>query len=234
MKHLFVLGSFYPAQTGGPSNSIYWLGGALVESGHEVSVAALCDGITPQLLEEHELCLDSKNLVGGIASYYFSYSFSRHFCLRLMLWLWKNIREYDQVNLTSVFFSGSILACILCRVRGVPFTIAPRGELIDSALTFGRLKKRLFWKFCGRRLFSSARFVLATSNEERVQSTPFFRKGTEFRQLPNYISVPEIELTDDEILRKKTILFLGRLHPIKGIERLIMAYDTLDSELAEK
>ena len=45
MKILIPIGAFYPDQSGGPSNSLYWLSKALVSKGIEVEIVTSNRGI---------------------------------------------------------------------------------------------------------------------------------------------------------------------------------------------
>ena len=45
MKYLFFVGSFFPAQEGGPDNSLYWLSRQLVNDNKDVTVITFKKGL---------------------------------------------------------------------------------------------------------------------------------------------------------------------------------------------
>lgn len=51
MKILYPIGGFYPDQTGGPSNTVYWMAKALVKQGHEVTVVTTDFGLMVDILQ---------------------------------------------------------------------------------------------------------------------------------------------------------------------------------------
>jgi len=232
MKILFVLGSFFPAQCGGPSNTIYWQAKSLVEEGHDVTVATLEVGINEELQDQYSIEFNRVHNLDGMKVYYFEYQTSPYLCCRLFRWLWKNVAEFELISLTSVFFPITWLAAVVSKIHGVPFCIAPRGELEEGALRYRSLKKKLFWA-CGLRwLFSRAHFVMVTCQQERIQCERYFAAGMAIRLLPNFIDLTARKLRPDEIANKSGVLFLGRLHPIKAVDSLISAFGMLPEALA--
>lgn len=229
MKLLFVLGSFYPAQSGGPNNSVYWMSKELVRRGINVSVVALKDGLNMEQLERHSLALGQENSVAGIRAWYFDYFFSRYLSFGMFRWLLTNIKRYDMVNLTSFFFPWTWFAALLCIFYRIPFSVAPRGELEPGAYRFGRARKDLANGFFLKRLMARARFVLVTSEQEECFSRPYFPQEMAFETMPNYIEIEGEALQPEAILEKRDILYLGRVHPKKGIENMIDAFNLLDS-----
>lgn len=198
-----------------------------------MTVASLKDGLSRALCTEFSISLNESVKIDEIEAYYFDYNFSRNCSIRLLFWLWRNVRRYDRVNLTSAFFPGSILACAICRARGVPFSLAPRGEFFPSAQRYKACKKRLFWQFLGRSLYSGASFILVTSPQELDHCRRFFPKSSSFRILPNYVELVPLNLTADDIRKKTGLVFLGRIHPIKALDFLLEAYGRIEQRIAE-
>lgn len=228
MKLLFVLGSFYPAQVGGPCNSVYWAARELARSGRDVSVVSLSDGLSSSDIEKHNLSIGCENCLDGIRAWYFSYKVSRYFSLGMFRWLFRNIRRFDLVNLNSVFFPWSWFAAVLCIVYGVPFSLAPRGELEPGAYSFSKRRKNFAYFFFLRRLMTHACFVLVTSEQEKDFSKHYFPRDMVFKSLPNFIDLSGVPSTTLTACEKKDIVYLGRLHPKKGIGNLIEAFGLLD------
>lgn len=229
MKLLYVLGSYYPAQMGGPNNTIHWQGKYLTKSGHNVEVAALKDGITDAHMEKFSIKLNSKTDIEGVSAVYFDYLIHRLLSFRLYFWLLKNVARFDLVQLTSYFFPVSWIAALICIIKGVPFSIAPRGELEPNAMVYSSSKKKFLHKLFLKKLFNKAEFVLITSKNEQGYSKNYFRENMNFDLLPNYMDIPDsLPCPPSD---KKNILYLGRLHPKKGIENLIEAYIKLPENI---
>jgi len=232
MKLLYVLGSYYPAQSGGPNNTIHWQAKYLSKRGHNVEVAALKDGLTAEHLKRYNIRHGQKKNIEGVTAYYFDYLIHRILCFSLYIWLFNNVKRFELVQLTSYFFPVSWVAAFICILKGVPFSIAPRGELEPAARQYnGKMKKRLYNLFlCS--LMNSAKFVLVTSEQEKEYSKPFFRPVMPFEMLANYIEIPDTEPAKPH--KREHILSVGRIHPKKAIENLIEAYSKLTPEQAEK
>ncbi len=102
---------------------------------------------------------------------------------------------------------------------GVPLVISPRGMLGAEALAFSRTRKRAAWALGQRRALQTAHCFHATSESE---AEDIFRAGltAPVAVIPNGIHIPEGPPTRGG----RTVLHLGRLHPKKGIDRLINAW----------
>lgn len=223
---LFVIGSFYPAQLGGPSTTIYMLAKTLVSKGHNVTVLALNDGLDKKLIKKHGLKINEFNSLDGINVCYYSYKF-RPFSLGLIKYMIKNIKKYDIVHLTSLFFPLSILSAFICIKFNIDFSIAPRGELFDGAILHKGKKKKYIFKYVLRKLYSQASFFISTSEYEKKLIKEYFTSDSKIKILPNFMDFKQIDISDKDIEQKKDILFLGRIHPIKQIELIIEALNIL-------
>ncbi len=109
------------------------------------------------------------------------------------------------------------------RHRRIPRVVSPRGMLESWSLKHRRIKKKIAWQLYQHRDLRSAACLHATSASEEDQ---FRRLG--FRQpiirIPNGVSLP-VDLTSNEKLKpRKEVLFLSRIHPVKGLLNLLEAW----------
>jgi glycosyltransferase involved in cell wall biosynthesis len=109
-----------------------------------------------------------------------------------------------------------------------PLIVAPRGMLSPAALAFSRLKKRVVWALLQGDVVRRAACIHATSEQEYDEIRDFGLKNP-IAILPNGIDIPELDrhpLAVTEVGR--TILSLGRIHPKKGLDRLVRAWAKLE------
>lgn len=99
--------------------------------------------------------------------------------------------------------------------------ISPRGALSSWAMSHGSCFKGIFWRLFQRSALSQAACFHATAESEHADIR---RLG--FTQpvaiIPNGIDVPE--LAQKQCRDTRTVLFLGRLHKIKGVDILLEAW----------
>jgi glycosyltransferase involved in cell wall biosynthesis len=104
----------------------------------------------------------------------------------------------------------------------IPLVIAPRGMLAPAALTFSRVRKSIFWQLAQRRAARRANCFHATSFQE-YEEIRGMGLHNPVAIVPNGIDLPEsresLECGKDFIL-----LSLGRIHPKKGLDRLLRAW----------
>lgn len=106
---------------------------------------------------------------------------------------------------------------------GISYFSSPRGTLTRWALNQKSLRKRAAWTLYQRRALNSARVLFATSDEE---AGDFRASG--LRQpiavIPNGVLVGPDRKTSDRHEGARTMLFLSRLHPKKGVVELVEAW----------
>lgn len=98
--------------------------------------------------------------------------------------------------------------------------LSPRGTLGEAALAFSPRKKQLFWHFLQKRAVANVALLHATSEAE-VADIRAFGLRHPVAVIPNGIDLPE---PAEASPRKPEILYLGRVHPKKGIDVLIRAW----------
>lgn len=110
------------------------------------------------------------------------------------------------------------------RIAGLPLMISPRGMLTDWALRYNGWKKKIAWRFYQERDLRLASVLHATS---RSEADGFCAAG--FTQpiaiIPNGVFVPlRSGGPKSGHSKQKTLLFLSRIHPKKGLPMLVHAW----------
>lgn len=114
--------------------------------------------------------------------------------------------------------------------HGRPFILSPRGMLGAESLRFSALLKRGFWAMAQGRAARQVTCFHATSEQE-LEDIRAFGLRQPVAVIPNGIDLPTAnEPTGISRLgRRRTLLYLGRVHPKKGLERLVDAWGQLEA-----
>lgn len=112
------------------------------------------------------------------------------------------------------------------RRHNVPLVLSPRGMLGAAALDYSAMQKRLFWHIAQSGAVAPVRCYHATSQAE-LEDIRKFGLTAPVGILPNGIDLPDL---NGSVLRAKQVLHLGRIHPKKGIDRLLYAWARVAEE----
>lgn len=210
MKILFPISIYYPSQVGGPANTIYWHCKALKNNNENPIIVTTDSGINDERLIRNSF----QSTVSGDVIY----TENKTINLQAFKEIRNNLKHADVVHLNSLFSIFSIYTFLYVKLFRPSKKIiwSVRGELNENALKFSSSKKRIFlflYKMLNRNIYFHS-----TSNQETVDIKKHF-KSNEVLQFPNYIE-PSQRLN---INKKKQLLFLGRIHEIKAIHKLIDA-----------
>ncbi|MEJ0067079.1 MAG: glycosyltransferase, partial [Caulobacteraceae bacterium] len=154
--------------------------------------------------------------------------------LRLSLGLARAIRgaalKSDLIHVHGLWLMPNVSAGRAAAAVGGPLIVSPRGMLGREALAFSSGRKRLFWNWLQGPAYANAAVWHATSAAEAVDIRAFGIRAP-IAIVPNGIDLP---LDDEPSLRPegglRTILYLGRIHPKKGLPNLIAAWGRLAAE----
>jgi glycosyltransferase involved in cell wall biosynthesis len=230
MRVLFVSPSFYPAfHYGGPTyinRSLCDAMGAI--DGVEVDVLTTdADGPGQRV-----------DVVATLANHADNYSIT--FCSRsmppdisfgLLARLSRAVRRADIVHLNAVYSFTTIPTLFLCRVMKKPVVWSTMGALQRWQGTT-RQRTKAAWEFICNRLCESAQVVMhVTSEEEREESLEKINNASVVI-LRNGIELPGLNgFNNNGRSGALRLLYLGRLHPIKGVENLLQAMALLKTEV---
>lgn len=135
----------------------------------------------------------------------------------------------DIFHIHGVWMYPQYLAAQLALKKHIPYIITPHGMLEPWLWEKSKLKKRLYFNFMMKKGFEKASCIHAITEDEKNNLFNLL-KHKNIEVIPNSISYTQID--SYQILRnpnEKYILFVGRLHPKKGIDLLIKAFSHLKS-----
>jgi glycosyltransferase involved in cell wall biosynthesis len=141
----------------------------------------------------------------------------------------KTVPSMDLVNTHVPFIYPTFAAARAARLHHKPLFYHQRGVFDPARLSFRSLKKRLFLRIVEKPILMSATTLIALTEAE-VDSYRALCPTTPCRVIPNGIDVGQYRIQPEYStilgLRPEAavILFLGRLHPIKGADKLIEAF----------
>ena len=131
------------------------------------------------------------------------------------------------VHVNGLWNSLVHATAVAVRRRGVPSIWSTRGMLEPAAYRHKRWRKLIGWWLYQRRDLLRARGLHATSPEESANLQARGLPREKIFVIPPGIHIPAASADIKERIdgdRPKTLLFLGRLHPIKGLETLLEAW----------
>ncbi len=144
-------------------------------------------------------------------------------------YLWEAYREArraDVIHIMSLFSAPSMVGLVAGELAGKAVVLSPRGTLEAAALAMASARKKRAWITAFGPFLRRTAIFHATSAEEGESITRVFGEAARVRVVPNGT---DLEPLEDARARKRraapkaVIGALGRIHPIKGLDRLIEA-----------
>lgn len=142
------------------------------------------------------------------------------------------VSTMDIVHLAGIWDPMLLAVAREARRADVPYCVAPHGMLDPFALTQSRVKKRLALVLGVRRMLDRASFLQTLNRAEHSRMLPMALMAQP-EIIPNGISFEEFERmpardafhrAHPELNGEPYVLFLGRLHHIKGLDYLADAF----------
>ena len=202
-------------------------------AGPSYSVLRLCD----HLSLNNEVSLISSDKVSEKFRHDFIKTFPTNFglkklgvSLKMQKWIANNLKNhnYDIVHSHSLWMMQNIYPSWESKKNGIPIVISPRGTLSEEAFKSGSIMKSLFWPLIQRPVLRDSSIFHATSNQEKNDIREMGFKQP-IAVVPNGIDLPELKEINKDNKTFKKLLFLGRIHPIKGIDNLLMAWKEIQN-----
>ena len=247
MRILYALHAYKPAyRIGGPVLSVSAAAEQLARKGHEVIVFATNSNLT----EELDVPTDQPIDVEGVEVWYFrreeplqkylpfvsyfSQSMGFMYCPAMKGALVRIMSSVDVVDTHMPFVYPTYAAAQAALKARKPLFYHQRGNFNPARLAFRSGKKKLYISLIERPIMRRATTLIALTEAERS----WFRAlgvNTPCAVIPNGIDLP---LPRPDAVARVTerfgiaasatvVLFLGRLHPMKGVEELIDAFSRI-------
>ena len=240
MKILIVIPYFYPAwRFGGPVRVAYDVSRKLVERGHSVTV------YTSDILDENTRVGAFYRNVEGVNVYYFR-NLSLYVARRrmyvtpsLISAVKDSAKFFDVVHIHGNRTTQSPILHYFLKKNSVPYVVQAHGGLPSMS---GHRLKRLYDLFFGYPLLRDASKVIALTRTEVQQFLSVGVPKSKIAVIPNGIDLTEYsDLPSKGSFKKKfgldknekIVLYLGRIHEIKGIDILVRAFANILHKLGD-
>ena len=141
----------------------------------------------------------------------------------------QRIAEVEGVHIHGLWEQSTIEACRAASAAGKPYVLSAHGMLERWALRNKRWKKSLYAALIERSNVRGAACRIALTEAEAGDYERFGCAGP-VAIIPNGVSLPEQRDSEPffsefhELRGRRLILFLGRLHPKKGVDLLLRAW----------
>jgi glycosyltransferase involved in cell wall biosynthesis len=226
LRILHVIASMASEQ-GGPPVVCAGLTSALAARGHEVTIATLA--------EPGETAV----AVGpGVKLRAFGTGSNKRYAASPVLdqWLEQNVAAFDIVHIHSIWLFPTFAAARACWRARKPYVVVLHGMLERFSVHHrSRLVKTAYWYFRERRVESRAAALHCLNHSEIRKAVPWIRDLPKF-VMPNGIHAADVaalparggfRAAHPEWASRPLVLFLSRLHPKKGLDRLLPAWKRL-------
>jgi glycosyltransferase involved in cell wall biosynthesis len=192
----------------------------LVAAGHEATVAT-----TDVLSERERLPLGAPPLPDGATIVRFPNVSHRAAVGSLYLprglhrWLRAHMGGFDAALLLDFYSAVSVMTARAAARMGVPFAVQPLGTLSPATERGRSLPKRAWLAAFGRRTLRDASALVYSSEHERADFLAAGAPPGVLAEMPLPLELPVPHGTPPA--EDPTACYVGRLHEIKGIDRLI-------------
>ncbi len=228
MRILQVIPFFTP-QMGGSAQAAYQMSRHLAARGHEITVVTSDFSLKESCFED--ISFQVIYLPAVLAGFGF------YLTPQLVQWSRENVASFDVIHMHTVRTYQNAVVGHFARKFGVPYLVSAHGTL--PVIVQRKLPKRIYDLIFGKALLRGASRLVAVSPVEVEQYRQFGIEEERIRIIYNGLDLAEFSsLPPRGRLRSKlgiaasakVVLYLGRLHKRKGIDKLIEAFARLRAE----
>lgn len=139
-------------------------------------------------------------------------------------------RSVDLIHNHGLWMMPNVYSGQVARQQDTPLVVSPHGTLSQWAMESGSSIKRVFWPVLQRPALAATTCFHATakSEYEEIRRMGFFQPVA---IIPNGVDIPDLLPKTQE--GSRTLLFLGRIHPVKGLDVLLPAWGMVQDRFPE-
>ena len=140
------------------------------------------------------------------------------------------ISNYDIVHVHGIWYYVQHLACKLSYNNNIPFMISLHGMVSQWFFNdiFTSFKYNSYLKLVFNQHLINASLIHTMSEKETNEFSNKYSLENKIVEIPNGIEIANNnELINSEPDNENYLLFIGRLHPIKGLDLLVQAWKNI-------
>jgi glycosyltransferase involved in cell wall biosynthesis len=137
--------------------------------------------------------------------------------------------KFDLVHSHGLWMHPGMLAGQVARKMEIPLIITPHGMLEPWAFQNNRLRKKLPWWLFQRRDIQYSELIHVTSRKEATGIRDLGFKNP-LAVIPHAVEVPNATNFAQENDSVKILLFLSRIHKVKGVMNLVRAWGDVQAK----
>jgi glycosyltransferase involved in cell wall biosynthesis len=142
--------------------------------------------------------------------------------------------DADILHNHGVWMMPNIYAGTVARKRGLPLVFSPYGMFSEWALAFSRYRKQVAWWCLGQRRAVAATACFHATCESEAADIRRLGFCQPIAVIPYGNDLPDLGSTAAPADReRRTILFLSRIHPKKGLPVLLRAWQRLERQFPD-
>ncbi len=138
--------------------------------------------------------------------------------------------EVEVLHNHSLWMMPNVYPGWVASKYNIPYMVSPRGTLSEKAMNLGSKIKYPFWYLVQKPALRSVSCFHATALNE-YEDIRRHKFNQPVAVVPNGVDIPEY--LNYEKTRERTLLFLSRIHPKKGIDNLLNAWKIVRSKFPE-
>lgn len=226
MRILHVIRSLR-RESGGPLEGTIRLSDALMSLGHEVELVGLDE-------QEEAARLGSAFPVTALGRGTGIYGYNP----RLHRWMAQNAERFDVIILHGLWNYSSFGCWRALRSHRTPYFVFVHGMMgrwFRERFRIKHLAKQLYWSLFEGRVLRDSRYALFTTEQEKLDARKVFFGFQDYKEtiVPYGASGPvgdeeaqrrAITVAFPSLVGRRFLLFVGRLHQVKGCDLLIQAF----------
>ena len=173
-------------------------------------------------------------------SNYLAYNLNGYLSIGFRKAVRQNLKDFDIVHLHDYYTYQNVITAKYCRKYDVPYVLSAHGSVLPSKERGRRILKKTFISFSGHSILKGARRLIALTQTEKKQYVEAGVAPSKIRIIPNAVSLSEFkDLPKKGAFKQrysirsteKIVLFVGRIHKIKGLGLLIKVFSSLVKDM---